>query len=227
MMRVISFGRVWRDKALSKNKLYFAYGSNLSLQQMRERIGSRPKVISEAYLENHRLGFTVYSKLTWKGGVADIVPEAGSKVWGAIYELTEPQLEKIDHYEGYKKDRDPKKNFYNRLEVEVVGKKGIKQPCLTYQAEVGDEKRRKYLYHRPSRVYYDVIRKGGVEHSLPQEFFDHLKTASVTERNPVAMRMNDTSGMVILTPEEAANTDRPSLKERLKQIRLKHSPKKS
>jgi len=212
---------------LSKNILYFAYGSNLSLEQMKRRIGSKPKLVGKAYLENHRLGFTIYSKKTWKGGVADIVPEVGSRVWGAIYELNEEQLEKIDHYEGYKKDRAPKENFYNRMEVDVFDEKGAKIRCLTYQAEVGDEKMRKYLYHRPSDEYYDVIRKGGVEHSLPQEFFDHLKTASVTERNPVAMRMNDTSGMVILTPEEAANCSRPSLKERLKQIRLKHSPKKS
>ena len=212
---------------MSKNILYFAYGSNLSLEQMRERIGSKPKVISGAYLENHRLGFTIYSKITWKGGVADIVPEAGSKVWGAIYELTEEQLDKIDYYEGYKKGRDPKENFYNRKEVEVVDEKEAKQPCLTYQAMVEDEKKRKYLYHMPSEKYYEVIRKGGKEHGLPEEFFEHLKTASVTERNAVAIRMNDTSGMVILTPEEAANTDRPSLKERLKQIRLKHSPKKS
>ena len=211
---------------MSENILYFAYGSNLFLEQMQMRIGGKPKVISAACLENHRLGFTILSK-TWKGGVADIVPEAGSKVWGAVYELTEEQLVKIDHYEGYKKDRDPKKNFYNRLQVEVVDKKGVKQPCLTYQAKVEDEKKRKYLYHRPSEKYYEVIRKGGEEHGLPEEFFEHLKTASVTERNPVAIRMNDTSGMVILTPEEAANTDRPSLKERLKQIRLKHSPKKS
>jgi gamma-glutamylcyclotransferase (GGCT)/AIG2-like uncharacterized protein YtfP len=201
-MRGTSSGRIWRDQALNKNILYFAYGSNLSLEQMQERIGSKPKVISEAYLENHRLGFTIYSKLTWKGGVADIVPEAGSKVWGAIYELTEPQLEKIDHYEGYKKDRDPKKNFYNRLEVEVVDKKRVKQPCLTYQAEVGDEKRRKYLYHRPSEKYCEVIRKGGEEHGLSKEFSEHLKMASVTERNPVAIRMNDTSGMVILDEED-------------------------
>ena len=187
---------------MSENILYFAYGSNLSLEQMRERIGSKPKVISGAYLENHRLGFTLYSKLTWKGGVADIVPEAGSKVWGVIYELTEEQLDKIDHYEGYKKDRDPKKNFYNRLEVEVVDKKGVKQLCLTYQAEVGDEKRRKYLYHRPSEKYYEVIRKGGEEHGLLKEFSEHLKMASVTERNPVAIRMNDTSGMVILDEED-------------------------
>jgi len=168
---------------LSKNILYFAYGSNLFLEQMQKRIGGEPKVIGAACLENHRLGFTILSK-TWKGGVADIVPEAGSKVWGAIYELTEQQLEKIDHYEGYKKGRDPKKNFYNRLQVEVVDKRGVKQACITYQAEVGDEKKRKCLYHRPSEQYCEVIRKGGEDHGLAKEFFEHLKVASVTDRNP-------------------------------------------
>ena len=187
---------------MSKNILYFAYGSNLSLDQMRERIGSKPKVVGKAYLENHRLGFTLYSKLTWKGGVADIVPEVGSKVWGAIYKLTEEQLEKIDPYEGYEKDRDPRENLYNQMHVEVVYKKRVKQPCLTYQAMVEDEKKRKYLYHKPSEKYYEVIRKGGEEHGLPKEFFEHLKTASVTQRNPVAMRMNDTSGMEILDKED-------------------------
>ena len=167
---------------MSKNILYFAYGSNLFLEQMQKRIGGEPKVIGAACLENHRLGFTILSK-TWKGGVADIVPEAGSKVWGAIYELTEEQLEKIDHYEGYRKDRDPKKNFYNRVEVEVIDKRGVKQPCLTYQAEVGDEKMRKYLYHRPSEKYYEVIRKGGKDHGLPEEFFEHLEIAKGAERN--------------------------------------------
>ena len=179
---------------MSKNILYFAYGSNLFLEQMQMRIGGKPKVISAACLENHRLGFTILSK-TWKGGVADIVPEAGSKVWGAIYELTEEQLVKIDHYEGYKKDRDPKKNFYNRLLVEVVDKKGVKQPCLTYQAEVKDEKRRKYLYHRPSEKYYEVIRKGGEDHGLPKKFFGHLKIASVTEGNRAAMGISSSSGV--------------------------------
>ena len=38
------------------------------------RIEGKPKVISAACLENHRLGFTILSK-TWKGGVADIVPD--------------------------------------------------------------------------------------------------------------------------------------------------------
>ena len=84
----------------------------------------------------------------------------------------------------------------------MVDKKGFKQQRLTYQAMVEDEKKRKYLYHKPSEKYYEVIRKGGEEHGLPKEFIEHLKTASVTQRNPVAMRMNDTSGMEILDKED-------------------------
>ena len=50
----------------------------------------------------------------------------------------------------------------------------------------------------PDPEYFKIIENGGKEHGLPQEYFDHLKQASVTECNPVGIRMNDTSGMVIL-----------------------------
>ena len=79
----------------------------------------------------------------------------------------------------------------------MTDKDGAKHNCLTYEAVVENNKTRKYLYHKPFEKYYEVIRKGGEDHGLPQEFFEHLKVASMTERNPVAMRMNETSGMVI------------------------------
>ena len=182
---------------MSKNNLYFAYGSNLNQQDLEEWRKENPEYadvdlkfnkVTNAYLPAFRLGFTRKSKMARRQymGVADVVPSDDplSRVWGAIYELTEEQLEKIDHYEGYRKDRDPKKNFYNRLQVEVVDKRGVKQACLTYQAEVGDEKKRKCLYHRPCEQYCEVMRKGGEDHGLAKEFFEHLKVASVTERNP-------------------------------------------
>ena len=75
----------------------------------------------------------------------------------------------------------------------MVGKKGVKQQCLTYQDEVGDEKRRKYLCHRPSEKYYEIIRKGGEGHGLPEEFFEDLKIGSVTVRNRVEFSMESTS----------------------------------
>ena len=79
--------------------------------------------------------------------------------------------------------------------MDVTDLNGVKHRCLTYEAIVEKGKQRKYLYHRPFEKYYEVIRKGGEDHGLAKEFFEHLKTASITQRNPVAMRMNDTSGI--------------------------------
>jgi hypothetical protein len=64
------------------------------------------------------------------------------------------------------------------------------------------EKQRKYLYYKPLGAYCDAIRKGGQEHGLPQEFVDHLEVARVTERNPVAIRMNDARGLEILNEKD-------------------------
>jgi hypothetical protein len=55
-------------------------------------------------------------------------------------------------------------------------------------------KKERYL-QTPHPEYYKIIEEGGDEHRLPDEFFKHLEIARATERNPVAMRMNDTSGM--------------------------------
>ena len=216
---------------MSKNILYFAYGSNLNQEDLNQWKAKKPKwkntdltmhKVSIAYLLGHRLGFTRTAPSRENMGVADIVEsdDPQSRVWGVIFALTPEQDRAIADKEG-------SPNSYKPIKIEVVDEKGSRHMCLTYLAVVENEKKRKYLYHMPSEKYYEVIRKGGKEHGLPEEFFEHLKTASFTERNPVAIRMNDTSGMVFLTPEEAAKRSRPSIKERLKQMRLKHSPKTS
>jgi hypothetical protein len=190
---------------LSKPTLYFAYGSNLSQQDLDEwkkgnpkhaQVDLKLKKVANGYLPGYRLGFTRKSESERRGfmGVADIVKtedKLQTRVWGVIFSLTPEQDRAIADKEG-------NTYAYQQLEVNVTDLNGVKHRCLTYEAIVEKGKQRKYLYHRPSEAYCEVIRKGGEEHRLPQEFFDHLKTASVTERNPVAMRINDTSGMVIL-----------------------------
>jgi gamma-glutamylcyclotransferase (GGCT)/AIG2-like uncharacterized protein YtfP len=86
------------DEAL-KPELYFAYGSNLDEQQMRERCpGSRP--LFRATLPGHRLDFTHYSAARWKGGTADIVPDRSATVWGLVYEMGSGDFAKLDRWEG-------------------------------------------------------------------------------------------------------------------------------
>jgi len=64
--------------------LYFAYGANLDLRGFRRRCPGAT-IIGRARLSGYRLCFTRYSRAE-KGGVADIVPEPDTEVWGALYD---------------------------------------------------------------------------------------------------------------------------------------------
>ena len=78
--------------------LYFAYGSNLDLDQMRSRCpGSR--LVGPAALPNHRLAFAGFSP-RWGGGVATIVPQKKGVLYGALYELNPSDVERLDSFEG-------------------------------------------------------------------------------------------------------------------------------
>ena len=82
---------------------YFAYGSNLDLPQMKSRC-PESKLISKGSLSGYRLTFNRFSS-GWGGGVADVIQEQDSKVWGLIFEISDTDLERLDRYEGYNKDQ--------------------------------------------------------------------------------------------------------------------------
>ncbi|MCS7110324.1 MAG: gamma-glutamylcyclotransferase, partial [Candidatus Caldarchaeum sp.] len=65
---------------------------------MKKRVGSW-REIRPAVLRGYRLVFNVYSS-SWRGGVANVVEDPDSSVYGAVYLLEESQLEKLDRYEG-------------------------------------------------------------------------------------------------------------------------------
>ncbi len=77
---------------------YFAYGCNLNRKQMRERCPqSQPKFI--ATLHNYKPIFVGWSR-QWRGGVANIRRANGERIPGAIYEISEEDLRRLDRYEG-------------------------------------------------------------------------------------------------------------------------------
>ncbi len=78
---------------------YFAYGPNLNQKQMLERCpDSKPR--STAILPNFKVVFLGWSR-QWRGGVISIKPAQGAKVRGAIYEISERDLRRLDSDEGY------------------------------------------------------------------------------------------------------------------------------
>ena len=70
---------------------YFAYGSNLHMEQMAARCRDSAPV-DRATLPGHRLTFR---------RVADIVPAEGHEVSGAVYMVSAQDTKALDRYEGY------------------------------------------------------------------------------------------------------------------------------
>src|SRR6187402_1884710 len=80
---------------------YFAYGSNLSARGVGEwarHFGHRAPAMKNgraAVLDNYRLCFSIFSEY-WGGGIADIVYDPGKYVAGAMFDVTEAELDVLD-----------------------------------------------------------------------------------------------------------------------------------
>lgn len=79
--------------------LYFAYGSNLSEQQLIDRVGA-PSFTFAARLEDYQLRFTKKSKTGDPYAFANVEPAAGAATYGKVYGLSAKQLFDMDIYEG-------------------------------------------------------------------------------------------------------------------------------
>ncbi len=124
---------------------YFAYGPHLNKGQMLERCpDSRPKFV--ATLANYKLIFVGWSR-QWRGGVASIKPFRGERVRGAIFEVSDTDLKRLDKYQGYPND-------YNRANVTVVDEDGEAVEAVTYI------KTRQSEETRPSEQYLAMLKQG-------------------------------------------------------------------
>ena len=95
--------------------LYFAYGSNLNIKQMKERCPDSVEV-SSAVLSGWKLVERKY---------ADIEESAGECVNGALYEISKNDLASLDRYEGYP-------DSYTRKELMVADNFGVFRKAHVY-----------------------------------------------------------------------------------------------
>lgn len=130
---------------------YFAYGSNLCVQQMARRCPGatdpQPAMLADHdWLINER-------------GVATVEPFTGSRVHGVLWWLTDQDLATLDSAEGvpvrYRRDR------------------------LTVQTDTGSSPAWVYVDHRvepgpPRPGYLERIIDGARHHGLPQRWIDFL-----------------------------------------------------
>ena len=80
-----------------KRPLYFAYGSNMLLERLENRV-QKVQRVGPFILTGYELCFNC----GWpKTAYANIVPKEGAKVEGVLYRLTERQIAHLDYCEGY------------------------------------------------------------------------------------------------------------------------------
>lgn len=154
--------------------LYFAYGSNLDWKQIKDRCPAT-SFFCIAKLHKYRLDFTRYSdSVNRKCGVADIVSDLQSEVWGVVYRIDELDLGRLDKAEGYYPSR--KENAYRRFEAIVFQDGNEDKPLTVSTYEVVKKELDK---HRPSKEYRDQIIEGSKYWRLPNDYIEKLERIEV------------------------------------------------
>ena len=140
--------------------LYFAYGSNLSKEQILHRCPDT-EMLEPYLLDGWELSFY---------GPADIRPNDDSGVHGALYYLTENDEKTMDKYE---------KN-YSKVTFTVTRANGSKETCMTYIHKERTKTK------KPSEDYFNRILVGYSDWGLPpQHLFNAVANVSGGANIPV------------------------------------------
>jgi len=120
--------------------LYFAYGSNLNHHQMKNIRCLGSKYLKSFFLKNYKLIFSHPNKLN-KYGYGNIIKKKGSKVAGAIWNITKKHEKILDTYEQFP-------NIYKKEYFHLNGKK-----IMFYIMK-------EYFIKDPPKSYIDTINDG-------------------------------------------------------------------
>ena len=142
--------------------LYFAYGSNINLEQMEHRCPDA-QLVGPVTLQNYELQFR-------GSGFATVAPKKDSVVHGLLWKLTPSCEQSLDRYEGYPR-------HYIKEAVMVQTADGSKIPVMAYiMAEP--------LCCQPalpSPYYYRAIQQGFEANGLPVESLEEAWNRTIDE----------------------------------------------
>jgi len=137
----------------SRDYRHFAYGSNLKVERKQARTGPIREALI-ARLPDFRFAFNKRGKDG--SGKANILPTAGSEVWGIVYRISAEGLSKLDRFEGVP-------DHYTREDLVVVLESGEKITAVTYTARP----HRIEEGLKPTPDYLELILEGAKHHGLP------------------------------------------------------------
>lgn len=156
---------------MADGSLYFAYGSNINLEQMAHRCPDA-QVAGPVKLEGWELLFR-------GSGVATIGPKEGAAVHGLLWQLTPDCERSLDRYEGYP-------HLYVKEPVTVRDAQGQE---LTVMAYVMTERYRTPAV--PPTSYYQGILEGYRQNGLPVAALKKAWEQAVREVHDYTSRIND------------------------------------
>ena len=136
---------------------YFAYGSNLKLSRMRERVPSA-HAEGAARLAGYRL---VWDKRGRDGtGKANLRAHASSEVWGVVYQLDAGAWVSLDAHES----------GYERLDVQIsLQDEGLLAQTYLSTLLTADPV--------PATWYKRLVVEGAQEHGLPEAWIRALEAS--------------------------------------------------
>ena len=153
-------------KAEEEKRPYFAFGSNLSLDQMRKRCPGH-ELAGIAVLANHRV---VCNKAKSDGVnyCAGIIQSPGDEVLGALYKLTPGDIKSLDKEEGCWEGTEH--YFRDALDFYVKNlATGVAINAFTYfVAKPAAPK-------KPATDYAEIIFEGCHDHGFPKEYVKKLE----------------------------------------------------
>ena len=143
--------------------LYFAYGSNMDKDWLRQR-GPSATFRYKAKLTRRKLEFTHHS-VTNKCGAADATESPSDDVWGAVFEINDSELPALYKAEGY----DPlhTQNAYAPDTVTVLRDADENQAVQMKTFFVCDKLSG---HQRPSKDYLGHLIKGAKDAGLPDDY---------------------------------------------------------
>ena len=146
---------------------YFAYGSNMDSATLRGRRGISFRRAVPARAVGWQLVFDKPPVVPIGESFANIVSNASAHVLGVAFEVGAENLKRIELTEGVRAGN------YDRLAVPVEPLSQLPAASLVAFTLTSNRRDPKL---RPSTRYMGLLISGAVEHGLPAEYVDYLRT---------------------------------------------------
>lgn len=146
---------------------YFAYGSNMNPQRMKDReINFSKREL--AILKDYKLCFNKQAYRNPNEGYANLIPKKDIVAEGILYEIDESDIEKLDKLEGYP-------YHYNKETIRIELSNDKKVNALVYIAK--PDKIKDGL--KPSKEYLNHLLEG--KHLISENYYNFLQSFDTLE----------------------------------------------